>query len=87
MRLDPSRPLAGPLLKTDDTTLALKAEHGKIRARARSWDDAIVIGTEEVLEIVAIDNQLYVFARPRSPAYTKADPTGMSDAGYGPVTK
>jgi len=87
MRLEASRALAGALLKTDDTTLAVKAEGGRIRARAHGWDEPKVLREDEVLEMVAIGNQLYVFARPKPLAYKNADPTGMADAGYGPATK
>jgi hypothetical protein len=69
MRLDPSRALAGAILKIDETTLAIKAEGGRIRARAQGWDEARALGADEVLEIVAVGNQLYFFARPRPLAY------------------
>jgi hypothetical protein len=59
----------------------------KVRVTASSWSDAVVIRAEEALEALAIGKRLYLCRGERPAAYLNLDMTGLTEAGYGPVTK
>jgi hypothetical protein len=75
------------ILKAGRIVLALeRLEGGKIRALARSWDDAKVISLNQVLEVAAIGKQVRLVQVDKPVAYLDIDDTGLVEAGYGPVT-
>ena len=75
------------MLKADRIVLALeRLEGGKIRALARSWDDAKVISPNQVLEVAVIGKHVRLVQVDKPVAYLDIDDTGLVEAGYGPVT-
>ena len=75
------------MLKADRIVLALeRLEGGKIRALARSWDDAKVISPNQVLEMAIVGRQVGLVRVDKPIAYLDIDDTGLVEAGYGPVT-
>ena len=62
------------LLKADRIVLALeRLEGGKIRALARSWDDAKVISPNQVLEVAVIGKQVRLVQVDKPVAYLDID--------------
>jgi hypothetical protein len=51
-----------------------------------SWEDSKVILVDEALQVVALGKILHVTRTDRPAEYLNIDPTGLAEAGYGPVT-
>ena len=58
---------------------------GKIRVRTSSWDQEVVILDGQVLEAVALGKSLRLVRAPKPLEYLDYEPTGLAEAGYGPV--
>ena len=68
---------------SDGTTLSVrKEEGGKIRVRSELWDDAKVIGKDEVLEVRNVAGRLHIARKPRQ--YDEWDPYVPPYDPYGP---
>jgi hypothetical protein len=77
-----------PVRKTERTTLVFEAiGDDKVRIGCSSWDHPVVILPNEALEVMAIENTLYVTRRALPAEYLNIDPSGMVEAGYGPELK
>ena len=75
-------------LKSGRTTLVFEAiGDDKVRVNWASWEDAKIILADEALEVVAFGKSLVVTRTDRPAEYLNIDPSGLADAGYGPVTK
>jgi hypothetical protein len=59
----------------------------KVRINTHAWDNPKVILAHEALEVLALGKRLYLCRGERPAAYLNLDMTGLTDAGYGPVTK
>jgi hypothetical protein len=73
------------LLKADKVSVSF--EHladGKIRVTTTSWDDAVVILPNQVLEVATIGKQVGLVRVDKPIAYLDIDDTGLVGAGYGP---
>jgi hypothetical protein len=80
MRLD-------SLLKSDRVTLVFEAiGDDKVRVNCPSWDDAKTILGDEALQVVALGKTLRVARTDRPAEYLNIDPSGLAEAGCGPVT-
>ena len=71
---------------TEHTTLTIRRkEGGKIRVTSNLWDNAKVIGKDEVLEVRNVDGRLYVARMPRfhndwDPPIEPYDPYGKGES-------
>ena len=59
-------------------------EH-KARITLNSWEDARVVSADEALIVVGIGKVLRLDRTDRPAEYLNVDPTGMTEAGYGPL--
>ena len=76
------------VLATVDKPLTIVLEplgDGKIRVRTSSWDQEVVILDGQVLEAVALGKSLRLVRAPKPLEYLDYEPTGLAEAGYGPV--
>jgi len=70
---------------SEDTTLVIRREEGgKMRVTSRHWEDAKVLGKNEVLEVRNVDGRLHVARKERrpdewDPPYEPSDPYGPGD--------
>ena len=61
--------------------------HDKIRVNSSSLDLPLTIFADQAIEIVGIEKKVMVGRVRRSAYWLNHDPSGLTDAGYGPATK
>jgi hypothetical protein len=66
---------------------AEKTGDDKIRVNSSSLDHPLVILPDQAIEIVAIEKKVMVGRTARSAYRLNHDPSGLTEAGYGPATK
>ena len=59
----------------------------KIRVNSSSLDHPLTILPDQAIEIVGIEKMVMVGRTMPSAYWLNHDPTGMTEAGYGPATK
>ena len=59
----------------------------KTRVNSSSLDHPLVILADQAIEIVGIEKKVMVGRVRRSAYWLNHDPSGLTDAGYGPATK
>jgi hypothetical protein len=59
----------------------------KVRVNSSSLDHPLVILPGQAIEIVGIEKKVMVGRVARSAYWLNHDPSGLTDAGYGPTTK
>ena len=59
----------------------------KIRVNSSSLDHPFVILADQGIEIVAIEKKVMVGRTARLAYWLNHDPSGLTEAGYGPATK
>jgi hypothetical protein len=73
------------LLKADKVSIVCeRLADGKIRVTTSSWNDAVVIWPNQVLEVATVGKQVGLVRVDKPIAYLDIDDTGLVDAGYGP---
>ena len=73
------------LLKADKVSVVFeRIADGKIRETTSSWDDAVVIWPNQVLEVATIGKQVGLVRVDKPIQYLDIDDTGLMSAGYGP---
>jgi hypothetical protein len=73
------------LLKADKVSVVCeRLADGKIRVTTSSWNDAVVIWPNQVLEVATVNKQVALIRVDKPVAYLDIDDTGLVEAGYGP---
>ncbi len=68
------------LLKTDDRTIAVKAEKdGKFTVNSSAWDDRKTILADQVLELRWVEGQVHLLRRAKTPLGAPSAPDPGED--------